>query len=160
MKELVQRLQPIFRFAERMHRELCRSRQRQVGVIAVLALIAAVIYALSVSQLHRQRDAFGDYVFVHVASADISAGKPMTSLVCKTRLPRVKALLFRQECVQFQLFLALPCLHFHPALLLTLLPTGKLLQHAELFCRHWKTTSELLLQYPNCWHQQLLALHH
>ncbi|MEY4656372.1 MAG: hypothetical protein RL073_599, partial [Actinomycetota bacterium] len=30
MKELVLRLQPVFRFAERMHRELCRNRQRQV----------------------------------------------------------------------------------------------------------------------------------
>ena len=84
MKELVQRLQPIFRFAERVHRELCRSRQRQVVVITVLALIAAVIYTLSVSQLHRQRDAFGDYVLVHVATADISAGQPISLQNTKT----------------------------------------------------------------------------
>ena len=84
MKELVQRLQPIFRFAERVHRELCRSRQRQVVVITVLALIAAVIYTLSVSQLHRQRDAFGDYVLVHVATADISAGQPISLRNTKT----------------------------------------------------------------------------
>lgn len=84
MKELIHRLQPVFHFAERTHRELCRSRQRQVVVITVLALIAAVIYALSVSQLHRQRDAFGDYVFVHVATAGISAGQPISPQNTKT----------------------------------------------------------------------------
>ena len=84
MKELIHRLQPVSRFAERIHRELCRSRQRQVVVITVLALIAAVIYALSVSQLHRQRDAFGDYVLVHVATADISAGQPISPQNTKT----------------------------------------------------------------------------
>ena len=84
MKELIQRLQPVFRYAGRMHRELCRSRHRQVAVITVLALIAAVIYALSVAQLHRQRDAFGNYVLVHVATADISAGQPISLQNTKT----------------------------------------------------------------------------
>ena len=84
MKELIHRLQPVFRFAERIHRELCRSRQRQVVVISVLAVIAATIYALSISQLHRQRDAFGDYVLVHVATADISAGQPISPQNTKT----------------------------------------------------------------------------
>jgi hypothetical protein len=84
MKELIHRLQPVFRFAERIHRELCRSRQRQVVVISVLAEIAATIYALSISQLHRQRDAFGDYVLVHVATADISAGQPISPQNTKT----------------------------------------------------------------------------
>ena len=84
MKELVQRLQPVFRFAERMHRELCRSRQRQVVVISGLAVLAAAIYALSVSQLHQQRDAFGDYVLVHVVTADISAGQPISLQNTKT----------------------------------------------------------------------------
>jgi hypothetical protein len=84
MKELIHRLQPVFRFTERIHRELCRSRQRQVIVISVLAVIAAAIYALSVSQLHRQRDAFGDYVLVHVATSDISAGQPISPQNTKT----------------------------------------------------------------------------
>jgi hypothetical protein len=84
MKELIHRPQPVFRFAERIHRELCRSRQRQVVVISVLAVIAATIYALSISQLHRQRDAFGDYVLVHVATADISAGQPISPQNTKT----------------------------------------------------------------------------
>jgi hypothetical protein len=84
MKELIHLLQPVSRFAERIHRELCRSRQRQVVVISVLAVIAATIYALSISQLHRQRDAFGDYVLVHVATADISAGQPISPQNTKT----------------------------------------------------------------------------
>lgn len=84
MKELLNRLQPVFHFAERVHRELCRNRQRQVVVISVLAIIAASIYALSVSQLNRQRDAFGDYVLVHIATADISAGQPISSQNTKT----------------------------------------------------------------------------
>jgi len=84
MKELVQRLQPVFRFAERMHRELCRSRQRQVVVISGLAVLAAAIYALSVSQLHQQRDAFGNYVLVHIATADISAGQAISPQNTKT----------------------------------------------------------------------------
>jgi hypothetical protein len=84
MKELVQRLQPVFRFVERMHRELCRSRQRQVVVISGLAVLAAAIYALSVSQLHRQRDAFGDYVLVHVATTGISAGQGISPQNTKT----------------------------------------------------------------------------
>ena len=84
MKELVQRLQPVFRFAERMHRELCRSRQRQVVVISGLAVLAAAIYALSVSQLHQQRDAFGDYVLVHIATTDISAGQSISLQNTKT----------------------------------------------------------------------------
>ena len=84
MKEPIHRLQPVFRFAERIHRELCRSRQRQVVVISAFAVIAATIYALSISQLHRQRDAFGDYVLVHVATADISAGQPISPQNTKT----------------------------------------------------------------------------
>lgn len=84
MKELLNRLQPVFHFAERVHRELCRNRQRQVVVITVLAIIAASIYALSVSQLNRQRDAFGDYELVHIATADISAGQPISSQNTKT----------------------------------------------------------------------------
>jgi len=84
MKELLNRLQPALRFAERIHRELCRNRQRQVVVIAVLAVSAAAIYALSVAQLHRQRDAFGDYVLVHVATAEISAGQPVSPLNTRT----------------------------------------------------------------------------
>jgi len=84
MKELVQRLQPVFRIAERMHRELSRSRQRQVVVISVLAVIAATIYALSISQLHRQRDAFGSYVLVHIASTDIAAGQAISPQNTKT----------------------------------------------------------------------------
>jgi hypothetical protein len=84
MKELVQRLQPVFRLAERMHRELCRNRQRQIVVISGLAVLAAAIYALSVSQLHQQRDAFGNYVLVHVATTDISAGQPISLQNTKT----------------------------------------------------------------------------
>ena len=78
MKEVFKRLQPILRFAERMHRELCRNRQRQVAVISGLAVIAALVYALSVSQLHQQRNAFDNYAIVHIASTDISAGQPIT----------------------------------------------------------------------------------
>ena len=78
MKEVLNRLQPLFRFAERVHRELCRNRQRQVAVISGLAVIAALVYALSVSQLHQQRDAFGKYVLVRIASTTISAGEPIT----------------------------------------------------------------------------------
>jgi hypothetical protein len=84
MKEILNRLQPVIRFTERIHRELCRNRQRQVVVIAVLAVSAAAIYALSVAQLHRQRDAFGDYVLAHVATAEISAGQPVSPLNTKT----------------------------------------------------------------------------
>ena len=84
MKEVFKRLQPILRFAERVHRELCRNRQRQVAVISVLAVIAALVYALSVSQLHQQRNAFGNYVIVHIASTNISAGQPITQQNTKT----------------------------------------------------------------------------
>ena len=84
MKEVFKRLQPILRFAERMNRELCRNRQRQVAVISVLAVIAALVYALSVSQLHQQRNAFGNYVLVHIASTNISAGEPITQQNTKT----------------------------------------------------------------------------
>ena len=84
MKEVFKRLQPILRFAERVHRELCRNRQRQVAVISVLAVIAALVYALSVSQLHQQRNAFGNYVLVHIASTNISAGEPITQQNTKT----------------------------------------------------------------------------
>ena len=84
MKEVFKRLQPILRFAERVHRELCRNRQRQVAVISGLAVIAALVYALSVSQLHQQRNAFGNYVIVHIASTNISAGQPITQQNTKT----------------------------------------------------------------------------
>ena len=84
MKEVLNRLQPILRFAERVHRELCRNRQRQVAVISSLAVIAALVYALSVSQLQQQRNAFGNYVLVHIASTNISAGEPITQQNTKT----------------------------------------------------------------------------
>ena len=84
MKEVFKRLQPILRFAERVNRELCRNRQRQVAVISVLAVIAALVYALSVSQLHQQRNAFGNYVLVHIASTNISADEPITQQNTKT----------------------------------------------------------------------------
>ena len=84
MKEIINRLQPVVRFAERVHRELCRNRQRQVAVISVLAVIAELVYALSVSQLHQQRNAFGNYVLVHIASTNISAGEPITQQNTKT----------------------------------------------------------------------------
>ena len=84
MKEVFKRLQPILRFAERVNRELCRNRQRQVAVISGLAVIAALVYALSVSQLHQQRNAFGNYVLVHIASTNISAGEPITQQNTKT----------------------------------------------------------------------------
>jgi hypothetical protein len=84
MKEILHRLQPIIRFAERIHRELCRNRQRQIAVISGLAVIAALVYALSVSQLHQQRDAFGNYVLVHIATSNVSAGEPITQQNTKT----------------------------------------------------------------------------
>ena len=84
MKELIHRLQPVFRFAERVHRELCRNRQRQIAVVSGLAIVAALVYALSVSQLHQQRDAFGNYVLVHIATNNIAAGQPITQQNTKT----------------------------------------------------------------------------
>ena len=84
MQELIHRLQPVFRFAERVHRELCRNRQRQIAVISGLAIVAALVYALSVSQLHQQRDAFGNYVLVHIATNNIAAGQPITQQNTKT----------------------------------------------------------------------------
>jgi hypothetical protein len=84
MKELILRLQPIIRFAERVHRELCRNRQRQIAVTSGLAIVAALVYALSVSQLHQQRDAFGNYVLVHIATNNIAAGQPITQQNTKT----------------------------------------------------------------------------
>ena len=84
MKEIIHRLQPVFRFAERVHRELCRNRQRQIAVISGLAIVAALVYALSVSQLHQQRDAFGNYVLVHIATNNIAAGQPITHQNTKT----------------------------------------------------------------------------
>jgi hypothetical protein len=78
------RLQPIIRFTERIHRELCRNRQRQIAVTSGLAVIAALVYALSVSQLHQQRDAFGNYVLVHIATSNVSAGEPITQQNTKT----------------------------------------------------------------------------
>ena len=84
MKELMHRLQPVFHFADRMYRELCRNRQRQHAVITGLAVLAAAIYALSLTQLHQQRDALGDFVLVHVVTADISAGQPISPQNTKT----------------------------------------------------------------------------
>jgi hypothetical protein len=84
MQEIINRLQPVFRFAERVHRELCRNRQRQIAVISGLAIVAALVYALSVSQLHQQRDAFGNYVLVHIATNNIAAGQPITQQNTKT----------------------------------------------------------------------------
>lgn len=84
MKELIHRLQPIIRFAERVHRELCRNRQRQIAVISGLAIVGALVYAFSVSQLHQQRDAFGNYVLVHIATNNIAAGQPITQQNTKT----------------------------------------------------------------------------
>ena len=84
MQELINRLQPVLRFAERVHRELCRNRQRQIAVISGLAIVAALVYALSVSQLHQQRDAFGNYVLVHIATNNIAAGQPITQQNTKT----------------------------------------------------------------------------
>ena len=84
MKELIHRLQPIIRFAERVHRELCRNRQWQIAAISGLAIVAALVYALSVSQLHQQRDAFGNYVLVHIATNNIPAGQPITQQNTKT----------------------------------------------------------------------------
>jgi hypothetical protein len=84
MKELVQRLQPALRFVERVYRELCRNRQRQLAVISGLAFIAAAIYALSVFQLHQQRNAFGNFALVHLAATDIPAGQPISPQNTKT----------------------------------------------------------------------------
>jgi hypothetical protein len=84
MKEILHRLQPIIRFTERIHRELCRNRQRQIAVTSGLAVIAALVYVLSVSQLHQQRDAFGNYVLVHIATSNVSAGEPITQQNTKT----------------------------------------------------------------------------
>ena len=84
MKEIIHRLQPIIRFAERVHRELCRNRQWQIAAISGLAIVAALVYALSVSQLHQQRDAFGNYVLVHIATNNIAAGQPITHQNTKT----------------------------------------------------------------------------
>ena len=84
MQELINRLQPVLRFVERVHRELCRNRQRQIAVVSGLAIVAALVYALSVSQLHQQRDAFGNYVLVHIATNNIAAGQPITQQNTKT----------------------------------------------------------------------------
>ncbi len=84
MKELIHRLQPVLRFVERVHRELCRNRQRQIAVISGLAIVAALVYTLSVSQLRQQRDAFGNYVLVHIAANNIPAGQPITHQNTKT----------------------------------------------------------------------------
>ena len=84
MKDVLKRLQPVIRFVERVYRELCRNRQRQRTAISALAIIAALVYALSVSQLHQQRNAFGKYTLVHIASTNISAGLPITQHNTKT----------------------------------------------------------------------------
>jgi len=84
MKDVLKRLQPTIRFVDHVYRELCRNRQRQRVVISALAIIAALVYALSVSQLHQQRNAFGKYILVHLASTNISAGQPITQHNTKT----------------------------------------------------------------------------
>ena len=84
MKDVLKQLQPTIRFVERVYRELCRNRQRQRAIISALAIIAALVYALSVSQLHQQRNAFGKYILVHLASTNISAGQPITQHNTKT----------------------------------------------------------------------------
>ena len=84
MKDVLKRLQPIIRFVEHVYRELCRNRHRQIAVISGLAVMAALVYALSVSQLHQQRNAFGKYVLVHIASTNIPAGQPITQHNTKT----------------------------------------------------------------------------
>ena len=84
MKDVLKRLQPTIRFVERVYRELCRNRLRQRAVISALAIITAIVYALSVSQLHQQRNAFGKYVLVHIASTNIPAGQPITQHNTKT----------------------------------------------------------------------------
>ena len=84
MKDALKRLQPIIRFVECVYRELCRNRQRQRAAISALAIIAALVYALSVSQLHQQRNAFGKYTLVHIASTKIPAGQPITQHNTKT----------------------------------------------------------------------------
>jgi len=84
MKDVLKRLQPTIRFVERVYRELCRNRLRQRAVISALAIITAIVYALSVSQLHQQRNAFGKYILVHLASTNISAGQPITQHNTKT----------------------------------------------------------------------------
>lgn len=78
MKDVLKRMQPIFHLVERLNRELCRNRQRQQAAISALAIIAALVYALSVSQLHQQRNALGKSMVVHLASTTISAGQPIT----------------------------------------------------------------------------------
>lgn len=84
MKNALKRLQPIIHFVERLNRELCRNRQRQQVAISALAIIAALVYALSVSQLHQQRSALGKYVLVHLASTNISVGEPISQHNTKT----------------------------------------------------------------------------
>jgi len=84
MKDVLKRLQPTIRFVEHVYRELCRNRHRQIAVISGLAVMAALVYALSVSQLHQQRNAFGKYVLVHIASTNIPAGQPITQHNTKT----------------------------------------------------------------------------
>ncbi len=84
MKNALKRLQPIVHFVERLNRELCRNRQRQQVAISALAIIAALVYALSVSQLHQQRSALGKYVLVHLASTNISVGEPISQHNTKT----------------------------------------------------------------------------
>ena len=84
MKNALKRLQPIIHFVERLNRELCRNRQRQQVAISVLAIIATLVYALSVSQLHQQRSALGKYVLVHLASTNISVGEPISQHNTKT----------------------------------------------------------------------------
>ena len=84
MKDVLKRLQPTIRFIERIYRELCRNRQRQRAVISALAIIAALVYAMSVSQLHQQRNAFGKYTLVQIASTNIPAGQSITQHNTKT----------------------------------------------------------------------------
>lgn len=84
MKNALKRLRPIIHFVERLNRELCSNRRRQQVAISALAIIAALVYALSVSQLHQQRSALGKYVLVHLASTNISVGEPISQHNTKT----------------------------------------------------------------------------
>jgi hypothetical protein len=84
MNNALKRLKPIINFFERLNRELCRNRQRQQVAISALAIIAALVYALSVFQLHQQRTAFGKYVIVHLASTNLSVGEPISQHNTKT----------------------------------------------------------------------------
>jgi hypothetical protein len=84
MKNVLKRLQPIIHFVERLNRELCRNRQKQNIAISALAITAALVYALSVFHLNQQRNTYGKYVLVHLASTKISVGDQISQHNTKT----------------------------------------------------------------------------